>query len=71
VAGLVTGSTTVGGTPGLETSYQLNSAGGQLAAGQLAVAPKPGEFCFVTLTASAGTFSNDALATVAQTAQFT
>jgi hypothetical protein len=61
----------VGGVPGLETTYLLNSPAGTLAAGQLEVAPKPRKFCFVTLTTSQGTFSNSILSAAAQTAQFT
>jgi hypothetical protein len=61
----------VGGVPGLETTYLLDSSTGTLAAGQLEVAPKPQEFCFVTLTTSQGTFSKGILSTAAQTAQFT
>jgi hypothetical protein len=69
-SGLATDSMPVGGVPGLETTYLLNSAAGTLAAGQLEVAPKPGEFCFVTLTALPGTFSKSILATAAQSARF-
>jgi hypothetical protein len=61
----------VGGVPGLEATYLLQSSGGALAAGQLAVAPKPQEVCFVTLTTSLATFSQGILVTAAQTAQFT
>jgi hypothetical protein len=64
-------STSVGGVPGLETTYRLDSSAGTLAAGQLEVAPKPQENCFVTLTTSQATFSKSILATAAQTAQFT
>jgi hypothetical protein len=60
----------VGGVPGLETTYLLNTSAGTLAAGQLEVAPKPRKFCFVTLTTSQGTFSKSVLSTAAQTAQF-
>jgi hypothetical protein len=60
----------VGGVPGLETTYLLNSSAGTLAAGQLEVAPKPQEFCTVTLTTSQSTFSKNILSTAAQTAQF-
>jgi hypothetical protein len=63
-------NTTVGGVPGLETTYLLNSSTGILAAGQLVVAPKPRKLCFVTLTTSVGTFSANILSTAAQTAQF-
>jgi hypothetical protein len=65
------GGMRVGGVPGLETTYLLDSSAGTLAAGQLEVAPKPQEFCFVTLTTSRGTFSKSILSTAAQTAQFT
>jgi hypothetical protein len=63
-------STPVGGVPGLETTYLLDSSAGTLAAGQLEVAPKPQENCFVTLTTSPATFSKSILATAARTAQF-
>jgi hypothetical protein len=61
----------VGGVPGVETTYLLNSSAGTLAAGRLEVAPKPQEFCIITLTTSPSTFSESILATAAQTAQFT
>lgn len=63
--------TTIGGVPGLEATYLLNSSAGTLAAGQLEVAPKPQELCFVDLTTSLGTFSESILSTAAQTARFT
>jgi hypothetical protein len=62
---------TVGGVPGLETTYALDSSEGTLTSGQLQVAPKPQEFCFVTLTTSPATFSQSILSTAAQSAQFT
>jgi hypothetical protein len=71
VADVSMSDVSVGGVAGLETTYLLNSSAGTLAAGQLEVAPKPQEFCFVTLTASPGTFSKSILSTAAQTAQFT
>lgn len=62
----------IGGVPGLETTYLLESSTGEtLEAGQLEVAPKPQEVCFVTLTTSLSTFSSSILTTAAQTAQFT
>ena len=61
----------VGGVPGVQMTYTLTASAGLLAAGQLVVAPKPQEFCFVTLTTSPATFSEAILATAAQTAQFT
>lgn len=70
VSDVATDNTTVGGVPGLETTYLLNSSAGALAAGQLVVAPRPQEFCFVTLTTSLATFSKGILSTAAQTAQF-
>jgi hypothetical protein len=70
VADVSMGSVSVGGVPGLETTYLLDSSGGTLAAGQLEVAPKPQEFCFVTLTTSLGTFSKSILSTTARTANF-
>lgn len=70
VSGVSMGNVMVGGVPGLETTYRLASSAGTLAAGQLEVAPKPREFCFVTLTTSQDTFSKSILSTAAQTAQF-
>jgi hypothetical protein len=61
----------VGGVPGLEVTYLLDSSAGTLAGGELEVAPKPQKLCFVTLTMSPGTFSKSILSTAAQTAQFT
>jgi hypothetical protein len=60
----------VGGVPGLEATYLLNSTSGTLAAGQLEVAPRPQELCHVDLTTSPSTFSSSILTTAAQTAQF-
>ena len=71
VSNISMGSMPVGGVPGLETTYLLNSSAGILAAGQLEVAPKPREFCFVVLTTSQSTFLKSILSTAAQTAQFT
>lgn len=71
VADVSMGDIPVGGVPGLETTYLLESSAGTLAAGQLEVAPKPQEFCFVILTTSQATFSKGILSTAAQTAQFT
>lgn len=69
-ADVSTGNMQVGGVPGLETTYLLASSAGTLAAGQLEVAPKPQELCFVTLTTSQGRFSKSVLSTASQTAQF-
>ena len=71
VSNVSTDNTSVGGVPGVETTYLLNSSTGTLAAGELEVAPKPQEFCFVFLTTSPSTFSISVLSTAAQTAQFT
>jgi len=62
----------VGGVPGLEATYALTSSTGTaLGAGELEVAPKPQELCYVDLTTSLSSFSQSILATAAQTAQFT
>jgi hypothetical protein len=68
--GFATNSTQIGGVPGLETTYSVETATGTLSAGELVAAPKPGEFCFVTLTALPSTFSKSILTTAAQSAQF-
>jgi hypothetical protein len=70
VTGVSTNSLAVGGVPGLVTTYQVLSSTGMLAAGQLEVAPRPGEICFVTLTTAPGTYSKSIISTAAQTAQF-
>jgi hypothetical protein len=71
VSNVSTDNASVGGVPGVETTYLLSSSTGTLAAGELEVAPKPQQFCFVFLTTSPSTFSVSILSTAAQTAQFT
>ena len=61
---------TIGGVPGLETSYQTSSAIGTITGSQLEVLPKSGKACFVTLTTSASESAGSYLATAAATAQF-
>lgn len=61
----------VGGIPGVETSYELSTSGiGTLDGSQLEVLPKSGRACYVTLTAAAGQFPSQVLPVVASTAQF-
>jgi hypothetical protein len=61
----------VGGVPGLETSYQLNSANiGTLYGSQLEVLPKANVACFVTLSVDASESAGNILSVAAATAQF-
>lgn len=62
----------IGGVPGVETSYQLNSAAdGAIPAVQLEVLPKPDQACFVTLTTLGSNQSPAGILRVAEaTAQF-
>ena len=61
----------VGGVPGLETSYQLNSPNvGTLYGSQLEVLPKANVACFVTLSVDASEPAGNILSVAAATAQF-
>jgi hypothetical protein len=61
----------IGGVPGVETSYQVQSSTeGTLRGSQLEVAPKPDQLCFVTLSYGAGESGGTVLSTAAATAQF-
>lgn len=61
----------VGGVPGLETSYQLNSPNmGTLYGSQLEVLPKANDACFVTLSVDAREPAGNILSVAAATAQF-
>jgi hypothetical protein len=61
---------TIGGVPGVQNLYDLSTSVGTLEEGQLDVAPKPDDVCFITLTAPAGQFSSSVLTTAGSTAQF-
>jgi hypothetical protein len=62
---------TIGGVPGLETSYQVSSGTlGALYGSQLEVLPKAGKACFVTLTSLSPVQGSDILTVAAKTAQF-
>jgi hypothetical protein len=62
---------TVGGVPGLQTSYTLNSSSwGTLDGAQLEVLPKPNRGCFITFTTGQGQFEGTVLPVVAATARF-
>lgn len=61
---------TIGGVPGLATSYSLNSAIGTIAETQLEVLPKPDTACIVTLTSPAGKMPARVIDEAAATAQF-
>jgi hypothetical protein len=61
----------IGGVPGVETSYNLSSSGaGTLAAAQLEVLPKPDRACFVTLTSTRGHLPAGVIPAVEATARF-
>jgi hypothetical protein len=61
----------IGGVPGLETSYKLDSASGMDVLGaQLEVLPKSDVACFVTLSYSGSQSAGNYLAVAAATAQF-
>lgn len=61
----------IGGVPGLETSYQLNSPNiGTLYGSQLEVLPKADDACFVTLSVDASEPAGNILSVAAATAQF-
>jgi hypothetical protein len=61
----------IGGVPGVETSYQLNSSSeGTIYGSQLEVLPKPDKACFVTVTAGARQSEGNVLSVAARTAQF-
>jgi hypothetical protein len=62
---------TIGGVPGVETSYQLSSATGTIDGSQLEVLPKPDKGCFVTVTVGEGQSAAKAISVAAATAQFT
>ena len=62
---------TIGGVPGAEISYQLNTTKvGTIHAAQLVVLPKPGDACFVGVDVGEGVSAGDILSTAAATAQF-
>jgi hypothetical protein len=62
---------TIGGVPGLQTSYTLSSSSaGTLDGAQLEVLPKPDRACFLTLTAAKGHFPSAVLPVAAATAIF-
>lgn len=61
----------IGGVPGVETSYQLNSSSaGTIYGSQLEVLPKPDKACFVTLTVVQGQSADNILSVAASTAEF-
>jgi len=62
---------TIGGVPGVETSFKLKSAGGiDVRGAQLEVLPKPDVICAVTLSFSPPETAGNYLAVAAATAQF-
>ena len=62
---------TIGGVPGIETSYKLDSGTGMDVRGaQLEVLPKPDRACFVSLSHSGAQSAGSYLAVAAATAQF-
>ena len=61
----------IGGVPGAETSYQISSSiYGTEYQSQLAVLPKPGKVCFVTVTVAKGESAGSVVGVAAATAQF-
>jgi hypothetical protein len=61
----------VGGVPGVDTSFQVQSSTqATLYGSQLEVAPKPDQLCFVTLSFGSGESGGNILSTAAATAQF-
>jgi hypothetical protein len=61
----------VGGVPGLEVSYQLDSSSiGTIYGTQLEVLPKPNTLCAVTVTVVKGVSAGSIVSTAAATAQF-
>jgi hypothetical protein len=62
---------TIGGVPGLETSYQLtSSASGTFYGSQLEVVPKPDDACIVTESWGKGQSGGNVLSVAAATAEF-
>jgi hypothetical protein len=61
----------IGGVPGVETSYQLNSSTeGTIYGSQLEVLPNPDKACYVTVTVVKGESAGNVLGVAAATAQF-
>jgi len=70
-SGITEHDVTIGGVPGLEASFKLNSASGMDVRGaQLEVLPKPNVLCVVTLGFSSPETAGNYLAVAAATAQF-
>jgi hypothetical protein len=61
---------TIGGVPGVETSYKTDTSSGTLSGSQLEVLPAAGRVCFVTLTVSKSESPGTYLDTAASTAKF-
>jgi hypothetical protein len=61
---------TIGGVPGVQTSYQLSSGSGTIYATQLEVLPAQDKACYVTLTGTKGQFPTADMEVFASTAQF-
>jgi hypothetical protein len=61
----------IGGVPGLDSSYQLNSSGaGTIYGSQLEVLPAQNKVCFVTVTVGGGLSDGSIVSTAAATARF-
>jgi hypothetical protein len=61
----------IGGMPGVETSYQVSSSTyGAIYGSQLAVLPKPGKVCYVTVTVAKGESAGNILSVATATARF-
>jgi hypothetical protein len=61
----------IGGVPGVDTSYQVQSSSqGTIYGSQLEVLPAPDKICFVTVTDGRGESDGSVVSTAAATAQF-
>ena len=70
-SGITQHDVVIGGVPGLETSYKLDSgSGADVQGAQLEVLPKPDVICTVTLSFSSHQTAGNYLAVAAATAQF-
>lgn len=61
---------TIGGVPGLQTSFTISSGLGDISETQLDVLPKPDRACFVTLSGPHGKLPSSVISAAAETAQY-
>lgn len=69
-SGITQREITIGGVPGIESSYEIDSATQNVYGSQLEVLPKPDVGCFVTLSYSGSESPGNYLAVAAATAEF-